>query len=260
MQITKEPLGSKGARVSGFVSLPGRYLVLMPSYSKIGVSRRIGTDRERRRLRSIVRELRPDKSYGFIVRTVCDGVSKEDLKTDMDYLVKLWQGIAERGEKKNTPLMLSEELDLTLRVIRDMFSTDVSRILLDSKEEFDRVMAFADEFMPKMKRYIHLYKGGDVHMFDSFGIEVELTNALGNKVWLRSGGHLVIDQMEALTAVDVNTGKFVGKKSSDDTILKTNLEAVREVVHQIRLRNIGGIIVIDFIDMARYQEIGRAHV
>lgn len=254
MQITKEPLGSKGARVSGFVSLPGRYLVLMPSYSKIGVSRRISTDRERRRLRSIVRDLRPDASYGFIVRTVCDGVSKEDLKTDMDYLVRLWQGIEKRGEKKNTPLMLSEELDLTLRVIRDMFSADVSRILLDSKEDFDRVMAFADEFMPKMKKYIHLYKGGDVHMFDSFGIEVELTSALGNKVWLRSGGHLVIDQMEALTAVDVNTGKFVGKKSSDDTILKTNLEAVREVVHQIRLRNIGGIIVIDFIDMARYQD------
>lgn len=248
VQVAKEPIGTKGARVTSYVSLPGRYLVLMPTYTRIGVSRRIQSDKERRRLRSIVKGLRGDNNYGFIVRTVCDGVSKEDIQADMDFLVMLWHGILERAEKGGNPIMLFEELDLTLRTIRDTMSRDVSKFVIDSKEEYDRAMDFTDNFVPELRGKIELYKGSTT-LFDSHGIELELQNAIEVKVWLKSGGHIVIDQMEALTAIDVNTGKFVGKKNSEDTILKTNLEAIKEIVRQVRLRNIGGIIVCDFIDM-----------
>lgn len=248
IQVAKEPIGTKGARVTSYVSLPGRYLVLMPTYTRIGVSRRIQSDKERRRLRSIVKGLRGDNNYGFIVRTVCDGVSKEDIEADMEFLIMLWHGILERAEKGPNPNMLFEELDLTLRTIRDTMSRDVSKFIIDSKEEYDRAMDFTDNFVPELRGKIELYKGSTT-LFDAHGIELELQNAIEVKVWLKSGGHIVIDQMEALTAIDVNTGKFVGKKNSEDTILKTNLEAIKEIVRQVRLRNIGGIIVCDFIDM-----------
>ncbi len=249
VQVAKEPLGTKGARVTSYISLPGRYLVFMPTYNKVAISRRISSDKERRRLREIVASAKPE-GYGFIIRTVCEGMSAEEIEADMRYLIKLWESINRKKEAVKTPGMLFEELDLTLRTIRDTFSSDIDKLVIDSKEEYDRAVEFIDEFMPALRGKVEHYEGKE-DIFDAYGIEIELSDALEKKVWLRSGGHIVIDQMEALTAIDVNTGKYVGKKSSDETILKTNLEAVNEVVYQLRLRNIGGIIVIDFIDMAR---------
>ena len=247
VQVAKEPLGAKGARVTSYISLPGRQLVFMPTYDKVAISRRISSDKERRRLKDIVRELRTP-GHGFIVRTVCEGMGRDEIKADMDYLVKLWHTVQKNREKVRTPGLLYEELDLTLRTIRDILSPDIDKLIIDSGEEYDKALKFINEFMPGLAGKIERYKGKD-DVFDAYGIEIELAAALERKVWLRSGGHIVIDQMEALTAIDVNTGKYVGKKSSEETILKTNLEAVKEIVYQLRLRNIGGIIVIDFIDM-----------
>jgi ribonuclease G len=248
VQVAKEPMGTKGARLTSYVSLPGRYLVLMPTYDRIGVSRRIADDRERRRLREIVKSLR-SRGYGFIIRTVCEGMKKEDIKDDMDFLVRLWEGMEKKMSIEPAPCILYEELDLTLRSIRDYFSTG-DRLVIGSRDEYERALKFIDEFMPALRKKVELYEGAE-HLYDAYGVDIELEAAIANRVWLRSGGHIVIDQMEALTAIDVNTGKYVGKKSSEETILKTNLEAVQEVVYQLRLRNIGGIIVIDFIDMAK---------
>ena len=249
VQAAKEPMGTKGARVTSYISLPGRYLVFMPTYDKVAISRRIGNERERRRLKDIVLGIkRPGQ--GFIIRTVCEGMPEEDIRADMEYLAALWDSIQRKKEQLPTPSALYEELDLTLRTIRDLFSKDIDRLVIDTREEFDRAAKFVEEFMPALSGRLEFYEGEE-DIFDAHGIEIEMTDALEKKIWLRSGGHIVIDQMEALTAVDVNTGKFVGKKNSDDTILRTNLEAVKEVVYQLRLRNIGGIIVIDFIDMSR---------
>lgn len=249
VQVAKEPIGTKGARVTSYISLPGRYLVLMPTYNKVAISRRIESDKERRRLKDIVNKLR-EKGYGFIIRTVCEGMKAEEIRADMEYLIKLWQSVERRKFAAPSPSLLYEEPDLTLRTIRDLFSSDIARLVIDSKEEYDRAMDFIDEFLPHLRDRVEFYDGAE-EIFDAHGIEIELADALERKVWLRSGGHIVIDQMEALTAIDVNTGKYVGKRSSEHTILKTNLEAVQEVVYQLRLRNIGGIIVIDFIDMAK---------
>ena len=249
VQVAKEPMGTKGARVTSYISLPGRYLVLMPTYDKVGVSRRIESERERRRLKETVLKLRP-KGYGFIIRTACEGMSRSAIKADMDFLLRLWRNILEKRDKSPETAILYEELDLTLRTVRNTFSFDFDRLIIDSEEEYRRIMQFIEEFMPELKRRVELYKGKEP-LFDAYGIEIELTEALEKKVWLRSGGFIVIDQMEALTAIDVNTGKYVGKKDSEETILKSNLEAVDEIVYQLRLRNIGGIIVIDFIDMAK---------
>ena len=248
VQVAKEPIGTKGARVTSYVSLPGRFLVLMPTYERIGVSRRISDDKERRRLRDIVKSCRPE-GYGFIVRTVCDGVSKEEIQADMDFLVRLWQGIVKNKGTSPNPSLLYEELDLTLRTLRDKFSRG-DRLTIGSRVEYDRVSEFVGEFMPSIGSSVKLHKNADM-IFDAYGVDLDIERALSNKVWLKSGGSLVIDQMEALTAIDVNTGKYVGKKNSEDTILKTNLESALEVVYQLRLRNIGGIIVIDFIDMMK---------
>jgi len=249
VQAAKEPIGTKGARVTSYVSLPGRYLVFMPSYDKVAISRRISSDKERRRLKEIVSRLKKG-GHGFIIRTVCEGMGEEDVEADMFFLEKLWESILKKQEKVKTPGVVYEELDLTLRTIRDSFTNDIERLVINSKEEYDRAVGFMDEFMPAMSGRVELYEGDD-NIFDAYSIDIELVDALERKVWLRSGGHIVIDQLEALTAIDVNTGKYVGKKNSDETILKTNLEAVQESVHQLRLRNIGGIIVIDFIDMGR---------
>ncbi|MEE9614304.1 MAG: Rne/Rng family ribonuclease [Thermodesulfobacteriota bacterium] len=248
-QVAKEPMGTKGARLTSYVSLPGRHLVLMPTYDRVGVSRRIGDEKERRRLRDIVASLRPP-GVGFIIRTVCEGVRKEDIKADMEFLLRLWRGIQKKAAKQSAPALIYEELDLTLRMVRDVFSHDVKRLVIDSVDEYTKAVEFIEEVMPSLRKRVELYKDSEP-IFDAHGIELEIEAALDKKVWLRSGGHLVIDQMEALTAIDVNTGKYVGKKNSEETILKTNLEAVAEVVYHLRLRNIGGIIVIDFIDMAR---------
>ncbi len=249
VQAAKEPIGTKGARVTSYISLPGRYLVFMPTYDKVAISRRISSEKERRRLREIVASVRPPGT-GFIIRTVCDGMGREEIQADMEFLLKLWDSIRKNREKTPTPGIIYEELDLTLRTIRDSFTSDIERLVINSKEEYDRAVRFIEEFMPQLSGRVELYEGEE-DIFDAHGIEIELADALEKKVWLRSGGHIVIDQMEALTAIDVNTGKYVGKRSSEETIVKTNLEAVKEVVYQLRLRNIGGIIVIDFIDMSR---------
>ncbi|MBI1910985.1 MAG: Rne/Rng family ribonuclease [Deltaproteobacteria bacterium] len=249
VQAAKEPIGTKGARVTSYISLPGRYLVFMPTYDKIAISRRIASEKERRRLREIVSSVRKE-GYGFIIRTVCEGMEKEEIQADMVFLERLWDSIQKKKEQVKTPGLVYEELDLTLRIIRDSFTSDIDRLVINDREEYERAVKFIAEFMPHLSGRVELYDGKE-DIFDAFGVEIELTDALEKKVWLRSGGHIVIDQMEALTAIDVNTGKYVGKKSSDETILKTNLEAVKEVVYQLRLRNIGGIIVIDFIDMAK---------
>ncbi len=249
VQAAKEPMGTKGARVTSYISLPGRYLVFMPTYDKIAISRRISSEKERRRLRDIVSGLRPP-GCGFIIRTVCEGMAREDVAADMEFLTRLWQSILKKKDKVPTPGILYEELDLTLRTIRDSFSQNVERLVIDDRAEFERAMRFVEDCMPAFAGRVELYEGKE-DLFDARGVEIELADAIEKKVWLRSGGHIVIDQMEALTAIDVNTGKYVGKKSSDETILKTNLEAVKEVVYQLKLRNIGGIIVIDFIDMSK---------
>jgi ribonuclease G len=249
VQVTKEPISTKGARTTRYISLPGRHLVFMPTVDHIGISRRISSDKERRRLRDIVESMRPPGS-GFIVRTVADGVSEKDLKADMDFLIKLWNEVVRRTEGGRCPALIYNDLDLLLRTVRDLFTPDVERLIIDSRVEYDRIKKFILALMPDFTGNIELYNGPEP-IFDGFGIEIEIDRALERKVWLKSGGYLIVDEMEALTAIDVNTGRFVGKKSLEDTITQTNLEAAREVAEQLRIRSIGGMIVVDFIDMDR---------
>jgi ribonuclease G len=249
VQVTKEPISTKGARITRYISLPGRHLVFMPTVDHVGISRRIGSDRERKRLREIVDSMRPPGS-GFIVRTVADGVSERELRADMEFLIKLWNEVVRRSEGARCPALIYNDLDLLLRTVRDLFTADVEKLIIDSRPEYDRVKKFISSFMPDFAGHIELYDGTDP-IFDGFGIEIEIDRALERKVWLKSGGYLIVDEMEALTAIDVNTGRFVGKSSLEDTITKTNLEASREVAEQLRIRSIGGMIVVDFIDMDR---------
>jgi ribonuclease G len=251
VQVTKEPISTKGARTTRYISLPGRHLVFMPTVDHIGISRRISSDKERRRLRDIVESMRPSGS-GFIVRTVAEGVSEKELKSDMEFLIKLWNEVVRRTEQSRCPALIYNDLDLLLRTVRDLFTADVEKLIIDSRTEYDRVKRFIAAFMPDFAGNIELYDGTDP-IFDGYGIEIEIDRALERKVWLKSGGYLIVDEMEALTAIDVNTGRFVGKSSLEDTITKTNLEACREVAEQLRIRNIGGMIVVDFIDMDRPQ-------
>ncbi|MBI5327782.1 MAG: Rne/Rng family ribonuclease [Deltaproteobacteria bacterium] len=249
VQVAKEPIGSKGSRVTSHISLPGRQIVFTPTDDHIGISRRIENEKERRRLKEIVAMLRSPDS-GFIVRTACEGMKEDDIKADMDFLVKLWRDILNKKEKTSAPALLYQELDLTLRIIRDSFTAEIDKLLIDSKEEYERAVKFAEDFLPELKQRIELYESNE-QIFDTYGVEIELADATSKKVWLKSGGYIIIDQMEALTAIDVNTGKYVGKKSSEETVLKTNMEAIKEIVYQLKLRNIGGIIVLDLIDMAK---------
>ena len=249
VQVTKEPISTKGARTTRYISLPGRHLVFMPTVDHIGISRRIASDKERRRLREIVESMRPPGS-GFIVRTVAEGVSERELKADMEFLIKLWNEVVRRAEGGRCPSLIYNDLDLLLRTVRDLFTADVEKLIIDSRPEYERVKKFIAAFMPDFAGHIELYDG-DEPIFDGYGIEIEIDRALERKVWLKSGGYLIVDQMEALTAIDVNTGRFVGKKSLEDTITKTNLEAAQEVAEQLRIRTIGGMIVVDFIDMDR---------
>src|SRR3990172_4779638 len=249
VQVAKEPIGSKGARITSHVSLPGRQIVFTPTDDHIGISRRIESEKERRRLRDIVLRLRPQGS-GFIIRTACEGMYEQDIKSDMEFLVKLWAEILKKREKTPPPGLLYQELDLTLRTMRDIFTTDIDRLIIDDRAEYERAIKFAEDFLPDLKQHIELYESEEP-IFDTYGIEIELADAVEKKVWLKSGGYIIIDQMEALTAIDVNTGKYVGKKSSEETVLKTNMEAIKEIVYQLKLRNIGGIIVLDLIDMAK---------
>jgi ribonuclease G len=252
VQVSKEPIGTKGARVTSHISLPGRYVVYMPTIEQIGISKRIGSDKERARLREAIESLKPP-SGGLIVRTVAEGLTKKQLKADVGYLVRLWEEVAKKrdaGGRAPTPLY--QELDLVLKTARDLFTDDIAQIVIDDREQYHRLVRFVEMFMPERAKDIILYNG-DEPIFDAYGIEDEIGRALSRKVPLSSGGYLIIDQAEALTAIDVNTGRFVGKGSKDleDTLFKTNLEAVEEIAYQLRFRNLGGLIVLDLIDMER---------
>jgi ribonuclease G len=249
VQVSKEPLGSKGARITSHISLPGRHLVLMPMVDQVGVSRRIENEAERRRLREIIQRIKP-AGCGLIVRTASEGKGEAELRQDMDFLLKMWNNIQKRKATSPVPSLLHKDLDITLRVIRDLFTLDVERAVIDSEEEFREIQGFCETFMPQLKSSIELYDKEEP-LFDFFGIEMEISRALGRRVWLKSGGYIVIEMTEALTVIDVNTGRYVGKRNLEDTILKTNMEAVKEIAYQLRLRNIGGIIIIDFIDMEK---------
>ncbi len=251
VQVAKAPIGTKGARLTTHISLPGRNLVLMPTVKHIGISRRIENDRERRRLRDIfTKKLRP-RNVGFIIRTVADGKSFRDLKADADYLVKTWAKVQRLSKTKSAPALIHEDLSLSMRAVRDFFTEEVDSLVIDNPEEHDDVTKFIGQFMPRLKSRVKLFKG-PTQLFEHYGIEAEISRALGKKVWLKSGGYLLVDQSEALTAIDVNTGRYVGTKSLEETILKTNLEAVKEIAYQLRIRNVGGIIIIDLIDMENY--------
>jgi ribonuclease G len=249
VQISKGPIGTKGPRVTSYCSLPGRFLVLMPNVDHVGVSRRIAEEDERSRLKDIMKRIR-EPGYGYIVRTVSEGVSEEDLKSDVGFLTAMWRDIVKKQEVSSAPAALHTDLDLTLRVVRDLFTKNVKRLLIDSKEECEAVKEFVRLYLPDQTSRISHYDK-DESLFDHLGIEMELSRALSRKVWLKSGGHIVIDHAEAMTVVDVNTGRYVGKRDQEETILRNNLEAAREVAYQIKLRGIGGIIIIDFIDMER---------
>jgi len=256
VQVSKEPIGSKGARVTAHISLPGHYLVLMPTVNHVGVSRRIENEEERKRLREIISKMKPP-GVGFIVRTASEGRIEEDLLMDMNFLLKLWEKIQHRRVNASVPSIIHCDLDICLRAIRDLYTRDVEKVVVDSEREYNEILEFIETFMPQLKYSIEFYQA-DEPIFDAYGIEVEISRALERRVWLKSGGYVVIEETEALTAVDVNTGKYVGKGNPEDTILRTNLEAVKEIAYQLRLRNIGGIIIIDFIDMEK--EGGRDRV
>jgi len=249
VQVSKEPLGTKGARVTSFVSIPGRYIVYMPQARHVGVSRRIHDDAERDRLRGIVKDLPPPPG-GFIVRTVAEGKGEEDLVADIQFLSRLWGQVQSRFELAKAPSLLHEEMDVTFRVVRDLFSPEVDEFLVDSETAYEKCLQFATSLVPQLAPRVKRWDK-EAPIFEATGIEREIDKALRRRVWLKSGGYIVIDHTEALVAIDVNTGKYVGKRDLEETILKINLEAVTEVVRQIRLRDLGGIIIIDFIDMER---------
>ncbi len=250
VQIAKEPLGKKGARITSHVALPGRYLVYMPTVNHIGVSRRIGSAEERSRLRRIVSEAKGAFPGGFIVRTAAEGAAEEEIRSDVEFLGRTWEKIRQQAEPRKAPALLHRDLNLVERILRDYLSEDYSAIWIDNEEEFSKVVEFVSRFQPKLVSRVKLYTKS-TPIFEEFGIQQELDKALRPKVWLKSGGYIVINHTEALVAIDVNTGKYVGRGSTrlEDTIVKTNIEAVKEIVRQIRLRDLGGIIVLDFIDM-----------
>jgi len=247
VQIAKEPIGSKGARITSHVSIAGRHLVLTPWAQRVGVSRRIESDRERRRLREIVNRIRP-QDLGFIIRTAGEGTREADLEADVRYLTTVWDDVQIQKDQVRAPEALYKEPALPLRVIRDFATSETKRIVVDSQQAYEEMRSFVDRFVADPKPVIKLFEGKEP-IFDHFGAESQIDANLGRKVWLKSGGYLIIDQSEALTAIDVNTGRYVGRRDLEDTVLRTNLEAVREVVKQLRFRNIGGLIIIDLIDM-----------
>ena len=249
VQVVKDPIGTKGARLSTQISIAGRFLVYLPQESHIGISQRIEDEEERQHLREKLQQLLPaEEKGGFIIRTMAETASDDELKLDVDYLRKLWHGIQEKAKAAAPLALLYHDLNLSLRVLRDFVHEDTARILIDSRETYDAMRAFAQEFTPTVGERVHIYQG-ERPLFDLYGVEDEIEKALARRVDLKSGGYLILDQTEALTTVDVNTGGFVGGRSFDDTIFKTNLEAAQVIARQLRLRNLGGIIIIDFIDM-----------
>ena len=246
-QISKDPIGTKGARLTCQITLPGRNLVFIPQTDHIGISRKIEDEETRSSLRSMIEELRPE-DVGFIVRTVAELAPRDDIQADMEFLMLLWDEIRGRASSAKVPSLIYEDLDITLRSVRDLFTSDVDYLIIDDEKSYDSLMSFVNTFTPKLKNKISLYRG-ELPLFEAYGIDVEISKALEKKVWLRSGGYIIIENTEALTVIDVNTGRFVGKNDLNETIFKTNMEAAKEIAYQLRLRDIGGIIIIDFIDM-----------
>ncbi|HEV8319266.1 MAG TPA: Rne/Rng family ribonuclease [Vicinamibacterales bacterium] len=253
VQVAKEPLGTKGARLTSHATMPGRFLVFMPTVDHVGVSRKIESRDERSRLRGIVREFREQTGFagGVIIRTAAAGRPKEDIVSDLGYFHKVWTEIRQKAETSRAPAVVFREQSLVAKLLRDLLTDDYSAIRIDNELEYRRVLEMIERFMPTLAPRVKLYDK-DYPILEEYGVQAEIDRALRSKVWLKSGGSIVINQTEALVAIDVNTGRYVGKKTAgrlEDTILKTNLEAVKEIVRQIRLRDLGGIIVLDFIDM-----------
>ena len=258
VQITKEPIGTKGARLTCNITLPCRNLVFMPMTDHIGVSRKIEDEELRLRFKEIIESMRPPDT-GFIVRTVAESATREDMEADMEFLLNLWSEIQAKAAKHRVPSLVYEDLDVILRVVRDVFSPTVDRVVVDDKATYARVLSFVDHFAPRLSHKVHFFSE-NTPVFEAYGIEMDITRALNKKVWLRCGGYIIIESTEALTVIDVNTGRFVGKLDLEDTIFKTNVEAAKEIAYQLRLKNIGGIIIVDFIDMekeAHRDEVGR---
>lgn len=248
VQVVKEAIGTKGARVTTHCTLPGRFLVLMPTVDYVGVSRRIESDKERDRLRKIAEKARP-QNMGLIVRTVAEAKTDAELSSDADFLYRVWRKVQEKNRTGPAPQLLHKDMGLIYRVIRDSFTEEVDRFVIDSKQEYDKVLELLDDIAPSLKKRVELFYSSERTIFDLYSLEPEIDKALRRRVWLKSGGYLVIDRTEALTAIDVNTGKYVGSIDLQDTVFRTNLEAAREIARQLRLRDIGGIIIADFIDM-----------
>ncbi|MEJ2391730.1 MAG: ribonuclease G [Gammaproteobacteria bacterium] len=249
VQVVKDPMGSKGARLTTQISIPSRYLVFMPGAQHIGVSQKIEDAVERQRLKDIITRLAPEfEPGGYIVRTVAEGVDEEDLLRDIRFLQKLWLAIGEKAKTEPDYALVHEDLPLAMRTMRDLGDTDLEKIRIDSRETYDRIKKFAGKFIPQLEPCVEHYPG-ERPLFDLYGVEDEIRKSLEHKVQLKSGGYLIIDQTEAMTTIDVNTGAFVGHRNLEETIFKTNLEATQAIVRQLRLRNLGGIIIIDFIDM-----------
>ncbi|HVF60749.1 MAG TPA: Rne/Rng family ribonuclease [Thermoanaerobaculia bacterium] len=247
VQVIKDPLPGKGARISTHVTLPGRYLVLLPTVRHFGVSRRIEEEPERERLLALLAEL-PLAAGGLIVRTVGEGRGKDEFATDLEYLVRLWEKVRQRAGRVSAPTLLHQDVDLALRVVRDLLNQEYAVLWVDGEDTYARIVEFLDLVQPALVGKVKLFRQ-EATLFEQFGIEEQIEAALKSKVWLKSGGYIVINPTEALVAIDVNTGRFVGQRTLEDTVLQTNLEAVQEIVRQIRLRDLGGIVVIDFIDM-----------
>jgi ribonuclease G len=250
VQVVKDPLGNKGARLTTFITLPSRYLVLLPEGDSVGISARIEDEGERERLREVVTGLLDDAEIqcGAIVRTVAEGAEIDELQADLEFLVKLWKVVQERCSKGTVKSLIHEDLSLPLRVLRDLVTSDVDNILVDSKADFEAMQDFADTFLPSVAPMLELYQRRRP-IFDLHGIEDDISKALDRKILLKSGGYLIFDQTEAMTTIDINTGGYVGHRNLEETIYRTNLEAAVAIARQLRLRNLGGIIIIDFIDM-----------
>lgn len=249
VHVAKAPMGTKGPRVTSYISLPGRYLVLMPFSNHIGVSRRIEDETERVRLKTIVGDMR-DNEYGYIVRTAAEGLDAARMLHEKQFLENLWENICRKYKTAPTPSLVHQELSLSLRAVRDLLVHEADRLVIDSAHECDIIRTFLASFNPNLNGRVELYEGREP-IFDAYNLEGDISRAIKRKVWLKSGGYIIIEHTEALVAIDVNTGRYVGKHNLEETILKTNLEAVKEIAYQIRLRDIGGLIIIDFIDMQK---------
>ena len=251
VQVIKEPIGSKGPRVTTNITLPGRHLVLLPDAEYTGVSRRIENDNERMKLKKIAEKIKPE-GIGLIVRTASEGMEEEDFIQDLNFLIKLWDSIKQKEHSGPVPRCIHKDLSLVYRAVRDMFTLNIDKFIINDRQQYAKVLELVDMISPALKNRVE-YFSKNYDMFEYYQLESRITKALSRKVWLKCGGYLVIDRTEALTVIDVNTGKFVGGRSLEDTVLKANIEAAREIARQIRLRDIGGIIIIDFIDMHQHE-------